>query len=93
MAMSLPLKNIDKYIEEIIRLLEDTVGLTLENGTPSGGDYELILFTFEEFNYSSFDLINIIENLEEYYEIHIGKKFTLEDTLEDLINYVSLLKG
>lgn len=88
MAMSLPLKNTDKYIEEIIRLLEDTVGITIPEDEP-----RILLCTFEELGYTNHDLIDIIINLEEYYEIHIGKKFTLEDTIEDLINYVSLLKG
>lgn len=88
MAMSLPLKNTDKYIEEIIRLLEDTVGIIIPEDEP-----RILLCTFEELGYTNHDLVDIIINLEEYYEIHIGKKFTLEDTIEDLINYVSLLKG
>ena len=88
MAMSFSQKSSDKYVEEILRLLEDTIGIIIPEDEP-----RILLCTFEELGYTNHDLVDIIINLEEYYEIHIGKKFTLEDTLEDLINYVSLLKG
>lgn len=88
MAMSFSQKSSDKYVEEILRLLEDTVGIAIPED-----ESRILLCTFEELGYTNHDLVDIIINLEEYYEIHIGKKFTLEDTLEDLINYVSLLKG
>lgn len=89
MAMSFSQKSSDKYVEEILRLLEDTVGITIPEDEP-----RILLCTFEELGYTNCDLVDIIINLEEHYEIHIGKKFCLYgDTLEDLINYVSLLKG
>lgn len=81
------------YLEEaIIERVEEIIPL------PDAGFRVMLLqYTFKDLGWTTFDLSELVANLEEEFEVvfEVNKFIDVEneDTIEDLVNYISLLKG
>lgn len=85
------------YLEEaIIERVEEIIPL------PDVGFRVMLLqYTFKDLGWTTFDLSELVANLKEEFEVEFEVVFEVnkfidvenEDTIEDLVNYISLLKG
>lgn len=81
------------YLEEaIIERVEEIIPL------PDVGFRVMLLqYTFKDLGWTTFDLSELVANLKEEFEVEfeVNKFIDVEneDTIEDLVNYISLLKG
>jgi len=79
----------DKYARDITKICQGIIPLPTD-------ECRVLKLTLEKLGFDEFDiLVTLLMEIEEFYNIEIpeGKVIAIDDTLEDLVNYISALKG